>query len=192
MQNILQFLAPYPGHRIAYHANCVEIIPPVAEHEYWKEVVSVAISDLAEALEIPCESYGSTTWLYPAKQVVIEADNCFYLQRASQICGKLEFDLTVDPPPDLALKIDLTSPSLDRFPIYARLGVPEIWRYANGQLQVYERQGDHYHLRTTSIAFPNLPVGELMPLIEQYRLVGRLALRRAVRDWAAQWRSPQA
>jgi hypothetical protein len=100
--------------------------------------------------------------------------------------------LTVDPPPDLVLEIDLTSPALDHFPIYARLGVPEIWRYAKGQLQVYELQGDRYQARLTSLIFPLLPVGELPAILENHRFAGQRAMRRAVRNWAAQWRSPQA
>lgn len=190
-ENILENLQQKPGHRIAYDAGFLEIMTPLPEHEYFKMAIGIAVEDLAETLEIPYECYGSTTWRSRLKQAGIEPDNCFYIQHESSIRGNLGINLATDPPPDLALEIDLTSPSLDRFPIYARLGVPEIWRYAEGQLQIYELQGDQYQLRITSLAFPNLPVGELMPLIEQHRLAGRLALRRAVRDWAAQWRSPQ-
>jgi Uma2 family endonuclease len=162
------------------------------EHEYFKEVVSDAIKEVADSLELDYASYGSTTWRSRLQQAGIEPDNCFYINNESAIRGKLAFDLTVDPPPDLVLEIDLTSPSLDRFPIYARLGVPEIWRYTKGQLQVYELQGDRYQARLTSLIFPLLPVGELPAILENHRFAGQRAMRRAVRDWAAQWRSPQA
>ncbi len=70
----------------------------------------------------------------------------------------------------------------DRFPIYARLGVPEIWRYDEGTLTVY-RDGDRYRESETSLAFPTLPVQELPELIQDYRLQGQRLMRRAFRQW---------
>jgi len=100
------------------------------------------------------------------------------------IRGKLEYDLNQDPPPDLALEIDVTSKSLSRFSIYARLGVPEIWCYDSGELKIYQLQNEGYIEVETSSVFPTLRVQELPALIEQYRPQGRRAMRRAVRDWA--------
>ena len=97
--------------------------------------------------------------------------------------GKLEFDLDRDPPPDLALEVDLTSKSLDRFPIYARLGVPEIWCYDSGVLTIYLLAGDRYRVSDQSRVFPTLDIRALPQLIESQRSAGRLALRRSVRAW---------
>ena len=41
----------------------------------------------------------------------------------------MAIDLTLDPPPDLAIEIDMTSPSIPRLPIYCALGIPEVWRF---------------------------------------------------------------
>ncbi len=106
------------------------------------------------------------TWLRQAKQVGLEPDNCFYFQNESKIRGKLQFDLNQGPPPDLALEIDVTSQSLDRFPIYARLGVPEIWCYDGGWLKVYHLQNDQYVEVQQSAIFPQLDIGALPRLIE--------------------------
>ncbi|EAW35301.1 hypothetical protein L8106_16229 [Lyngbya sp. PCC 8106] len=97
--------------------------------------------------------------------------------------GKLQFDLNQDPPPDLALEIDLTSKSLNRFPIYARLGIPEIWCYERGKLQIYQLESGQYNEVERSSIFPLLSIRQLPELIESYRLEGRRALRRAVRQW---------
>jgi Uma2 family endonuclease len=113
----------------------------------------------------------------------LEPDNCFYFQNEALVRGKLTFDLSQDPPPDLALEIDLTSKSLNRFPIYAHLGVPEIWCYDQGRLTVYLLQSGEYQPVAQSQVFPSLQVQELPGLIEAHRGQGRLALRRAVRDW---------
>lgn len=97
--------------------------------------------------------------------------------------GKLEFDLDRDPPPDLATEVDLTSKSLDRFPIYARLGVPEIWCYDSGVMTIYLLEGDRYGVSEQSQVLPTLDIRAPPQLIESQRSAGRLALRRAVREW---------
>ncbi|MEP0900346.1 Uma2 family endonuclease [Leptolyngbya subtilissima AS-A7] len=90
--------------------------------------------------------------------------------------GNLEFDLDRDPPPGLALEVDLTSKSLDRFLIYARLDVPEIWCYDSGVLTIYLLEGDRYEVSEQSQVFPTLDIQALPQLIESPRSAGRLAL----------------
>ena len=85
--------------------------------------------------------------------------------------------------PDLALEIDVTSKSLGRFPIYARLGVPEIWCYDSGELKIYQEGQEYIEVETSSI-FPRIPIQEIPELIEQNRYAGRRSLRQAVREWA--------
>lgn len=84
------------------------------------------------------------------------------------------------------MEIDITHKSLARFPIYARLGVPEIWYYDSGVLSIYQLRQNQYAAAEQSQVFPSLKVQELPQLIEQHRDQGRLALRRAVREWVRQ------
>ncbi len=171
---------------IAYDQGVLEIMAPLPEHEYFKETISDAVKDIAEELEQNYESYGSTTWRRQAEQAGLEPDNCFYFQNEARIRGRLTFDLTQDPPPDLAIEIDLTHKSLNRFPIYARLGVAEVWCYDGDQLVIYQQQGDRYQQVERSGIFPTLPIPELPQLIKAHRELGRLSLRRAVRAWVQQ------
>lgn len=187
---ILEELGNHRSARIAYDRGLLEIMAPLPEHEYFKQSISIAIEDIAEALNRDYESYGSTTWRRQAKQAGIEADNCFYFQHEAKIRGKLTFDLDQDPPPDLALEIDITRKSLARFPIYVRLGVPEIWCYDEGKLSIYLLQQDEYVQAEQSQVFPSLKVQELPRLIEENRDRGRLALRRAVREWVKNSEQP--
>ncbi|MEC4805713.1 MAG: Uma2 family endonuclease [Jaaginema sp. PMC 1079.18] len=183
-ENLLVDLGESRAARVAYHDGSLEIMTPLPEHEYYKEAISIAIQDIAEVLDQDYESLGSTTWKREIKKAGVEPDNCFYFQNEAKIRGKLEFDLSQDPPPDLVLEIDLTSKSLNRFPIYARLGVPEIWCYDSGKLKIYQLQNEEYIEVETSLVFSTLPIQELPALIEQYRPQGRRAIRRAVRAWA--------
>ena len=183
-ENLLVDLGESRAARVAYDDGTLEIMTPLPEHEYYKETLGDAIKEIAEVLDQDYESLGSTTWKREIKKAGVEPDNCFYFQNEPKIRGKLEFDLSQDPPPDLALEIDVTSKSLSRFPIYARLGVPEIWCYDSGELRIYQLQNEGYIEVETSSVFPTLPVQELPALIEQYCPQGRRAIRRAVRDWA--------
>nr|WP_308255114.1 Uma2 family endonuclease [Geminocystis sp. GBBB08] len=183
-ENILTDLGQTRSARIAYDDGMLEIMSPLPEHEYYKENIGDCIKDIAEALERDYESLGSTTWRKQAKMVGIEPDNCFYFQNEPKIRGQLHYDLNCDPPPDLALEIDHTSKSLNRFPIYARLGVPELWCYDDGRLKIYLLQDDEtYQESLFSLVFPNLPVQEIPEVINQYRLQGRRKIRQEIRKW---------
>lgn len=183
-EKFLDDLGDRSSARMAYDNGTLEIMTPLPEHEYFKEAISDAIKDSVEELEIDYESYGSTTWRKQVASAGAEPDNCFYFQNEAFVRGRLDLDLERgDPPPDLALEIDMTSKSLNRFPIYARLGVPELWCYDNGVLNIYHLQGDGYVQAQVSLALPQLPVQEIPQLIEVHRGEGRRALRRSVREW---------
>ena len=182
-ENILKDLGEHRAARIAYDNGTLEIMTPLPEHEYYKEVIGIAVQDIAEELEINYESYGSTTWRQERKMAGVEADNCFYFQNEALVRGRLDVNLNQDPPPDLALEIDVTSKSLDRFGIYARLGVPELWCYDSGELKIYQLQDGEYVESQVSMVFPSLSIRELPQVIEENRGDGRLAMRRAVRQW---------
>ncbi|MGL5808009.1 MAG: Uma2 family endonuclease [Xenococcaceae cyanobacterium] len=188
-ENLLIDLGDNCAARIAYDRGMLEIMTPLPEHEYYKEVIGDLIKDIADELDLDYESFGSTTWKLESRQAGIEADNCFYFQNEAVIRGKLDLDLDRDPPPDLALEIDLTSKSIPRFPIYARLGVPEIWCYDDGRLTIYTLQNEHYLEVENSLIFPNLPIREIPNLIEQNREQGRRSIRQAVRTWVRNNRS---
>jgi Uma2 family endonuclease len=184
-ENFLDDLGDHRAVRVAYDNGTLEIMTPLPEHEYFKEVIGDAVKDIAEELDIEYESYGSTTWRNRVKMAGLEPDNCFYFQHEAAVRGRADVDLSQgDPPPDLALEIDITNKSVDRFPIYARLEVPELWCYDTGELKIYHLKAGKYAEAETSLALPLLPIQELPQLIETHRAAGRRAIRRAVREWA--------
>lgn len=188
-ETLLHELGQNRASQIVYDNGDLEIMTPLPEHGFYKTTLSIAIKEVADSLERDYACYGSTTWRSALQQLGVEPDDCFYIQNEAIVRGRTDLDLAIDPPPDLVLEIDITNKSLDRFSIYARLGVPEIWRYANGALQAYVLTQDTYEARSTSIAFPGLPVGELVAIVSAQRSAGRRAMRRAVREWAAGFRA---
>lgn len=183
-EGLLEVLGDRPANRMAYDNGILEIMTPLPDHEYFSDSIADAVKDIADELDMDYDCYGSATWRRELKKAGVEPDQCFYIQNESLIRGKLEFDLATDPPPDLAIEVDFSSKSLDRFPIYARLGVPEIWRYDQGTLTIHLLENGAYRESTMSLAFPTLPVQELPGLIEAYRSQGKRSMRRAFRQWA--------
>jgi Uma2 family endonuclease len=118
-----------------------------------------------------------------------EPDACFYVQTASVIGNKIQLDFETDPPPDIAVEIDLHRDSRSKFPIYVGLGVPEIWRYNGEALTIYQLTDtpgiatSSYVERETSIALPMLTAQLLTEMLERMRTDGELNALLAFDEW---------
>ncbi|MEG4502104.1 Uma2 family endonuclease [Microcoleus sp. F6_B4] len=168
--------------RIAYAEGVLEIRMPLPKHERPKVMLELCIGALADELEIEAMSLGALTLEREDLTRAIEPDTCFYIQNESLVRNKDEINLAADPAPDLVVESDYTSSSLNKFSIYASLGVPEIWRYRNQCLQVYQLVEGNYEERENSLAFPFLPIAEIPGLIEQSKSIGQRAAVRLFRD----------
>jgi len=181
-ETILEELGEHRSARIAYDQGTLEIMTPLPEHEFNKEIISDLIKALLEELEVNFLSLGSTTFKNIKMYQGIEPDNCFYIANECKIRGKKRLDLTIDPPPDLALEIDLTSRTHQH--IYAALGVAEVWHFENGNLLIYLLQNNQYFESDTSLNFPNLAVKEIiLQSLKQVNLVGRNNVMKEFRQW---------
>jgi Uma2 family endonuclease len=181
-ERILEDLGEHRAARVAYDRGILEIMSPLPEHESDKETISDLVKALLEEFDIEFLTLGSTTFKNKAMAQGIEPDQCFYIQNEAKVRGKKRLDLAIDPPPDLALEIDLTSRT--HTGIYAKLGVPELWRFEKGRLQINVLQDGEYIDVTESRIFPGLPLKET---IEQYAIQivqnGRNRTIRQFRSW---------
>ena len=118
---------------MAYLDGVLELMSPEYVHDGASRLLGLFINVVSETLDIPCTGIGSTTLRRPGEGDGIgagkEPDQGFYFANEPAIRGKKQIKLEVDPPPDLAIEVDNTSDSIRAFPIYARLGVPELWVY---------------------------------------------------------------
>lgn len=182
LEAILEDLGEHRAARIAYDRGILEIMAPLPEHEDDKEIISDLVKALLEELDIEFRCLGSTTFKNQAMAQGIEPDQCFYIKNESKIRGKKRLDLAVDPPPDLALEIDITSRTHPN--IYEALKVPELWRFDRGKLQINVLQDGHYVESQQSLNFPLFPLIEAIPQhLEQSTIAGRNATLKAFRIW---------
>jgi Uma2 family endonuclease len=125
-QRLLADHADSSAPRFAYDRGTLEIMSPLAEHEEPNRAIALLVEVVAEELGRDLRNLGSTTLKRADVRRGVEPDSCFYLQNEPRVRGKTDINLGLDPPPDLVVEIDITSPSLDKLPIYAELGVPEV------------------------------------------------------------------
>lgn len=181
-EQILDELGEHRGKRIAYSHQTLEIMAPLPEHESNKEFIGDFIKVLLEELDIEFYPLGSTTFKNELMQQGIEPDNCFYIENEARVRGKNRLDLTIDPPPDLALEIDVTSRTHRE--IYAGLGVPELWRFEKGELQINILSEGRYQVVEISPHFPSFPLKEVIPhYLRRAKETGRNKIMKAFRLW---------
>ncbi|MEG4967131.1 Uma2 family endonuclease [Microcoleus sp. B6-A1] len=168
--------------RLTYNRGNLEIMVPSPEHERFKEVLGRFVETLAEELDVKIEPLGSTTFKRPELSGK-EPDKCFYIQNLSAVKGKKRIDLTQDPPPDLVVEIDITSRSENTLQVYADLGVPEVWIYNGSRLRINRLENGEYLEGEISLAFPCLPILEIVRFLEQAETMDYLELVKAFRNW---------
>lgn len=174
------------GHtRLTYDQGRLEIMSPTPRHELIKTILGRLVETYADEIDIPIEGFGSTTFDREDLQKGLEPDECYYVQNSSAVRGRQEFDFSVDPPPDLAIEIDISPPDVARQPIYAALGVPEIWKYDGSEVQFLHRTKEgRYAAVDSSLTFPGLSASELNRFLQIALAEGQTAAVRALREWS--------
>jgi Uma2 family endonuclease len=141
---------------------------------------------LVVELDVDVESAGSTTFEREDITRGFEPDECIYFQNIERVRGKEDIDLYAgDPPPDLVFEVYLTNPSLDKLPIFAQIGVAEVWRYSAGQMEMFGLRSEElrYEVLAESIVLPPLTTDVLARFVEEGLTTGRPAWVRQVRQW---------
>ena len=170
--------------RLTYDDGSLEIMSPSHTHEIYSRLLGQFLEQLTLELNIPIHSGGSTTFKREARKKGLEPDECYWIQHEPAMRGKTEFDPDSDPPPDLAIEIDITHSSLDRMAIYAALGVPEVWRFDGESLLIYRRQASgKYRQYRQSPMFPFLPAAELVRFLREAETKDETSLLRSFQAW---------
>jgi len=168
---------------VTYDGRNLEIMSPSPEHDNASEKLSRVVHVLSEELDIPICSLGSTTFREEDLAQGLEPDKCFYTKNEAKVRGKKRLDLRRDPPPDLAIEVEITSRLLDRERIYAALGVPELWRFDGNKLRVFTLSRGKYRQRDRSPTFAAVPLELIAQWVKQSFTMNETTWARQVRAW---------
>jgi Uma2 family endonuclease len=179
-------------YRLTYDEGMLEIMSVSHEHEFDGELLSRMVHVVTYELRIPIHSGGSTTFKDEALEKGLEPDKCFWIQNEKRMRGKRKFVINRDPPPDLALEIEITRSALDRMGIYAALRIPEVWRCDGHTLRVYHlAENGKYREKTTSRVFPFLPPKKILEFLHQSETVDETTLMHDLAAWIREEVAPK-
>ncbi len=111
-EEILEELGASRAARLSYSNGILEIMTPLMGHETAKVLIGDLVKILLDEMGIDYEPTGSTTFKNQQMDQGVEPDESFYIENCEAIRGRQSVNLEVDPPPDLAIEIDLTSRTL--------------------------------------------------------------------------------
>jgi Uma2 family endonuclease len=166
-----------------YLNGTLEIMSPLSLHEGSSRFFDRLLTVYVDELEIDMRCLGSLLMKIPELKIGGEPDSCYYLANELRIRAQESVIVGQDPPPDLVLEVDITNPSDRRLPIYALLGVPEVWRYDGYSLEFLALQDGDYIPIEKSLAFPDLPAAIIVEYVQKRLTLGESATLREFRKW---------
>ena len=182
-ENLLAEIGDNGKARLSYHQGDLEFMTPLFEHENGNRLIDKLISTVAETLDRDYVLGGSMTIKRPDLAVGKEPDSCYYIANESAVRGKTKLDFTQDPPPDLAIEIDITSSSINQLALYTKLGVGEVWRYDGTVLTFYQLQSDGYVAVDRSPTFPILSPDRVLEFLTDCQIQGINQAVKSLRAW---------
>ena len=151
------------------------------EHENYASALTGLILAFCDEADITLEARGCATWRVAALDKGVEADACYFVKNAHRVIGKRNIDLPADPPPDFVVEVDLTTEARHKFPIYAALGVAEIWRYDGETIRFYQLRNGEYAETNGSGVLPDLSMDLLVESLNISSTEGQTAARKHLR-----------
>lgn len=142
--------------RMTFDEGVLELMSPRRQHENIGRLISRMVETYTEVMEIEIQTVASTTFKHKDLQKAFEADESYYIEHAELIRPKEEVDLSIDPPPDLFIEVEITSSAIQKLKLFAAMGVPEVWRHDGERLQMFMLSNDKYAPIETSRALGQL------------------------------------
>ncbi len=176
--------------RMTFDEGVLELMSPRRQHENIGCLIGRLVETYTEVLGIEVQSVASTTFKRKDLQKAFEADESYYIEHAELIRPKEEIDLTIDPPPDLVIEVEITSSAIRKLKLFAAMGVPEVWRHDGDRLQMVFLENGQYESISSSQALPGLTAAMIDAILEKRFESGETALVREFRQSLSTSRGP--
>ena len=158
-EEILSRLSDRAIPRLRFRDNHIILMSPLPEHGKEIDVIADIVKAILRYQNRDWDSFHPIT-LRHGKKPGLEPDACFYINNYQAILGKRKLDLSIDPPPDLAIEIDVTS--FTRIEDYVTLAIPEVWIYKANELKIYIFVDDSYVETDTSPIFSGFAIKKIV------------------------------
>jgi Uma2 family endonuclease len=195
-------LRNHPGNdhlRLSYLDGTLILVSPEYIHDFYGRRLGLVVDLVTEALEIPIQGSVTTTLRRTRqgrrKGSAKEPDQAFYFgPNAFRMHKRDQIDLELDPPPDLAIEVDHKADSSRALKLYARLGVPELWRYKTKSRTLWfgKIAGEEYETIDRSVHLPRLTPDLVLFALARIDDLGETAAKPWLRDWARTLPDPAA
>jgi Uma2 family endonuclease len=161
----------------------LELMTLSEEHEDLRTTLGLFVVMLGAELDMQVKAGGSMTFRRADLERGLEPDECYWIASLPLLQGR-RVDLAKGPPPDLVIEVEISRSSLDRMDIYARLGVPEVWRH-DGEVLHFEalNKKGSYEARGKSRSFPALRVTDANAALAGAVGISHSQQLRYFRDW---------
>ena len=179
-----QLFEDRPGLRLTYDRGTLEFMTTSPRHERYKHWLGRFLETIAEELGKPIAPFGSMTYQREDLERGFEPDNCYWIANEQAVREMRTWEPAKDPPPDLMIEIEVSRSALKRMAIFAAFRIPELWCYDGDELRIYLLQADGaYQLSERSLAFPPIPIKELVRFFPPTGPSDYLSAVAAVRAW---------
>ena len=185
-QRLLEERGDCSAPRLTYDRGELEIMSPTAKHEDVNESIKLLVNLISMEIGPILRGLGSTTFAREDIDRGFEPDSCFYVRNEAQIRGKERIDLSVDPVPDIVVEIDITSSSVKKRAVFAKFGVPEVWRYDGTRIEILTLTGGSYIRSDASMVLPVFTAEALTNLVADSLTLDRPEWMNKVLEWARQ------
>ncbi len=182
--------------RMFYGNGRLELMSPSYRHELGSRRLAEIIRLVTSGLGLPCQSAGSMTLRRKGKGPLggygKEPDSCFFLANEPRMRGKLAYDPAIDPPPDLAIEVEVSYRSELSLKIYAKTGVPEVWRYDGRKLWFGRlRENGTYTACDASLGLPMLTPEIVLEWLGRADELGESEWFRQLHEWVGKELAPR-
>ncbi|HEU4391426.1 MAG TPA: Uma2 family endonuclease [Blastocatellia bacterium] len=182
-EQLLERLGEARGLRVSYTDGALSIMSRSSEHESYADFIKLLVGHLSFRQRINVRFFGSAIMKKRRETKGNEPDACFYVRTACVIGHRMDVNLSVDPPPDIVVEVDIHHDSRDTFSVYRAIGVPEIWRYDGREFSIHLLRASQYVSADNSVALPVLSARVLTDFLRRLPRDGEFETMAAFDEW---------
>jgi len=178
------------GVRLTFDSGDLEFMTVTFQHENFKSILAVLIEIACLVNRLPRKSAGNLTIRREDLEKGFEPDTSNYIRNVQRVTPVRQLDFSVDPPPDLAIEVELTNSIAGKLHLYAEIGIPEVWRTNGERVTIEQLQPNgNYQSASTSGSLPGITVEELNRFFQRGRMTDETTLSL---EWQEYLRSKSA